>query len=183
MSPTSAIIFIKCRNWYHMKNIRYKGNINNTSVITFFKLSCCCSSFHFCSSFCCCCFAFFLLFLILLLFFIFVVVLQRHASPFRGLSPGFYTHFILSAQPIAEWSTALHFNLSEIFFHSFTASATFLSGHFLPTGAFLRYAASPTFYLRLSRPPWEPAVLPWSLKGFILILETQARPICLFDSQ
>ena len=37
MSPTSAIIFIKCRNRHHMKNnIRYKGNINNTSVIIFF---------------------------------------------------------------------------------------------------------------------------------------------------
>ena len=30
----------------------------------------------------------------------------------------------------------------------------------------------------------EPAVLPWSLQGFILmILETQTRPIYLFDSQ
>ena len=36
MSPTSAIIFIKCRNHHHMKNnIRYKRNINNTSVIIF----------------------------------------------------------------------------------------------------------------------------------------------------
>ena len=36
MSPTSGIIFIKCRNRYHMKNnIRYTGNINNTSVIIF----------------------------------------------------------------------------------------------------------------------------------------------------
>ena len=36
MSPTSAIIFIKCRNHHHMKsNIRYKGNINNITVIIF----------------------------------------------------------------------------------------------------------------------------------------------------
>ena len=36
MSPTSAIIFIKCRNHQHMKNnIKYKGNTNNTSVIIF----------------------------------------------------------------------------------------------------------------------------------------------------
>ena len=36
MSQPSAIIFIKCRNPHHMKNnIRYKGNINNTSVIIF----------------------------------------------------------------------------------------------------------------------------------------------------
>ena len=34
--PTSAIIFIKCWNRHHIKNnIRYKGNINNTSVIIF----------------------------------------------------------------------------------------------------------------------------------------------------
>ena len=33
---TPAIIFMKCRNCQHMKNnIRYKGNINNFSVITF----------------------------------------------------------------------------------------------------------------------------------------------------
>ena len=38
--------------------------------------------------------------------------------------------------------------------------------------------------LRLSRPPWEPAVLPWSFQGFMLmILETQTRSICLFDLQ
>ena len=29
--------------------------------------------------------------------------LLSHPSLFRGLSPGFSTHFILSAQPIAEW--------------------------------------------------------------------------------
>ena len=38
MSPTSAITFIKCRNRHHMKNnIRYKVNINKTSVIIFFN--------------------------------------------------------------------------------------------------------------------------------------------------
>ena len=37
MSPTSVIIFIKCRNRNHMKNnIRYKGNTSNTSVIIYF---------------------------------------------------------------------------------------------------------------------------------------------------
>ena len=36
MSSASAITFIKCQNRYHMKNnIRYKGNINNTSLIFF----------------------------------------------------------------------------------------------------------------------------------------------------
>ena len=50
---------------------------------------------------------------------------------------------------------------------------------------FLPYAPSPHFYhnLLLSRPSWEPAVLPWSLQGFMLILETQTRLIWLFDLQ
>ena len=57
--------------------------------------------------------------------------------------------------------------------------AFFTHRHFLP------YAPSQHFWhnLLLSRPSWEPAVLPWSLQGFILILKTQTRPICLFDSQ
>ena len=50
---------------------------------------------------------------------------------------------------------------------------------------FLSYASSWHFWhnLLLSRPPWEPSVLPWSFQGFILILKTQTRPICLFDLQ
>ena len=50
---------------------------------------------------------------------------------------------------------------------------------------FLPYVPSQHFWhnLLLSRPPWELAVLSWSLQGFILILETQTRPIFLFDSQ
>ena len=36
---TSTIIFIKCQNLQHMKkNIRYKGNTNNTFVIIFLKI-------------------------------------------------------------------------------------------------------------------------------------------------
>ena len=72
------------------------------------------------------------------------------------------------------------FNHSVIFL---PRALRFWVGPFLPTGAFLPNASSLTFYLRLSRPPWEPAVLPWSLQGFILILETQTQSICLFDSQ
>ena len=122
MSPTSAIIFIKCRNRYHMKNnIRYKGNINNTSVIIFFNwrtktpsdvtllgrtssevfvmLVVVVHPFLF--------FILWLFFIFLLLFFIcrfssFTFSFQHHPSPFRGLSSGFYTYFVLSAQPIAE---------------------------------------------------------------------------------
>ena len=70
-----------------------------------------------------------------------------------------------------------------LFFHSFTASGTILRGHFFTHRRFLPYAPSPTFYLGFSRPPWEPVVLPWSLQGLILILETQTRSVCLFDPQ
>ena len=38
------------------------------------------------------------------------------------------------------------------------------------------------YNLLLSRLPWEPVVLPWSLQDIMLILETQIRPICLSDS-
>ena len=50
---------------------------------------------------------------------------------------------------------------------------------------FLLYGPSWHFWynLLLSRPPWEPAVLPWSLQGFMLILKTQTWPISLFDLQ
>ena len=64
------------------------------------------------------------------------IAFGRHLSFFRELSPGFYAHFILSAQLIAEWFAILSFNLSRLLRHSLTASATILSGCFLPTGVF-----------------------------------------------
>ena len=48
---------------------------------------------------------------------------------------------------------------------------------------FLPYDPSSTFKARLQRPPWKPEVLPWSFQGFMLILETQTRPIYFFDWQ
>ena len=65
------------------------------------------------------------------------IAFQRHPSPFHELSPGFYTHFILSAQSIAEWfTTSFILTFLGAFFHSFIASDTVLSGYFLPTGVF-----------------------------------------------
>ena len=126
MSPSSVIIFIKCRNRHHMKNnIRYKGNINSTSVIIFFNwrtkipsdvtllgrttievfvmLVVVVHSF---------------LFFFLLLFFIHFyssfcccssfIAFQRHLSPFRGLSPGFTP--ILNFQPSSSQSDLRHFH-------------------------------------------------------------------------
>ena len=157
MSPTSAIIFIKCPNRCHMKNnIRYEGNTNNTSVIIFLKskaknsrrwfsawenlrggfrdVDC-----HFWYSFHFCIFISFLIF-ILLSFFIcrfssFTFSFQHHHSPFRGLSPGFYTHFILSAQPIAEWFLFI-FNDSVIFLLGFWVGV-FYPQTFFTLGTFI----------------------------------------------
>ena len=56
---------------------------------------CRCSSFHFWSSLCC--------YIFICRFSLFTFSFRCYPSPFRGLSPGFYTHFILSAQPITEW--------------------------------------------------------------------------------
>ena len=107
-------------------------------------------------------------FILLSLFFTFSF--RRHASPIRGLSPRFNTHFILSAQPITEWFVTLSFFNHSI--NLFAASTTTLSGHFLPTGVFHFTVRHRHFNLHLSRLPWEPAVLPWGLQGFILILGT-----------
>ena len=58
--------------------------------------------------FCCCIF-------ILSIFFIHIsFAFWRHPSPFPGLSPGFYTDFILSTQTIAEWFATLSFSTIPI---------------------------------------------------------------------
>ena len=129
----------------------------------------------------------FIHFLIIISFLIFICrcssftfAFRHHPSPFRGLSPGFYTHFILSAQPIAEWFAKLSF--STIPLSSYLERYGF-EWAFFTHRRFLPYGPSPTFWLRFSSLPWEPAVLPWSLQVFILILETQTQHICLFDSK
>ena len=71
-----------------------------------------------------------------------------------------------------------------LFFFIYRKRCAFESAFFTHR-RFLPYAPSWHFRnkLLLWRPPWEPAVLPWSLQSSMLILETQTRPICLFDSQ
>ena len=117
----------------------------------------------------------------------FVVVLliafRRHPSPFRGLLPGFL-HPILYFQPSPSQSDdSRHFHFSTIPFIFLPQALRPRVGIFLPTGVFYLALLRRHFNLRLSRFPWGPAVLPWSLQGFILILETQTWSICLFDSQ
>ena len=67
---------------------------------------------------------------------------RHHPSPFRGLSPGSYTHFILSAQPIAEWLATLSF--STILLSSYRECYGF-EWTFFTHRRFLPYATSPTF--------------------------------------
>ena len=43
--------------------------------------------------------------------------------------------------------------------------------HFLPTGVFYLTLLHRHFNLRLSRLPWEPAVPPWSLQSFIILID------------
>ena len=128
-------------------------------------LFCCCIFICQCFSFCCCSFHCFSTSSLTLPW-----TIARFLHPFCTFSPA-HRRVIRDT---------FIFNHSVIFL---PRALRFWVGPFLPTGAFLPNASSLTFYLRLSRPPWEPAVLPWSLQGFILILETQTRPICLFDSQ
>ena len=110
-----------------------------------------------------------LLTFILLLYLHFVVVL--HIS-------FFFIHIFFSTSSLSlPWTVAgfLHsfYTFSSahcrvisntfIFNHSvnlLAASATFLFGHFLLTGVFYLTLLHRHFNLRLSRPPWEQAVLP-----------------------
>ena len=204
MSPTSAIIFIKCRNRHHMKNnIRYKGDINNTSVIIFLiggqKLPAMVLAWEnlqwgFCDVGCCCCSSFILFFI----FVVVVVVLYFNASYvmlFFSLLFNIIPHpsvdyrrvftTILYFQPSPSRSDSRHFHFQPFrdLLSQFYCKRYGFEWVFFTHRHFLLDAPSLTFYLRLSRPPWEPAVLPWSLQGFILILETLIQPICLFNSQ
>ena len=92
---------------------------------------------------------------------------------------------------------ALLWLLSIAFSFSSTARATVLSGHFLPTSVFYltllpnifgtfpiflahsRHFGTTCFYQGFAG---SRQLLSWKLQGFILILKTQTRPICLFDS-
>ena len=129
----------------------------------------------------------FLIFILLLLFFIsqctsfhllFDIIPHFSVDYRRVFTPILY--FQLS--PSQNDSRHFHF---QPFRDLLTVSPMVLSERFLPTGAFYLTLLHWHFWvnLRLSRLPWKPEVLPWSLQGFILILETRTRPICLFDSE
>ena len=129
-----------------------------------------------------------MLVVILLLFFIsFVIfILLLFFISFPGyftmplaLNPGFSG---LWRPPPALTSTLTTFDCLFFFIypvHYGFEWAFFTHRRFLPYAPFQHF----WYNLYLSRPPWELAVLPWSLQDFILILETQTQPICLFHSQ
>ena len=89
------------------------------------KVSCdvgCCSSFHFCSSFCCCCSSH-----------CFSTSSLTFPWNIAGFLHTFYTFSPAHRRAIRD---SFILSIPRSSFHSFTASATVLSGHFLPTGVF-----------------------------------------------
>ena len=134
-----------------------------------FLFLCCCCSFFMCificqwSSFCCCIFIWF----------------PGYFAMSPALHPGFSGPW---RPPPALSSTPTTFDC--LFFFIYRERYGF-EWAFFTHRRFLPYAPSQHFWhnLLLSRLSWELAVIPWKLQGFILILETQTRPICLFDSQ
>ena len=130
---------------------------------------------HFWSSFCCC-------------YSSFVDILHSHflfdIIPHPSVDCHKVFTSILYFQPSPSQSDLRHFHFQP-FHYLLTASTTDLSGYFFTHRCFLPFTPSQHLWrnLLLSRLSWEPAVIPWNLQGFILILKTQTRPICLFDSQ
>ena len=127
---------------------------------------CCYSSFIFicrCFSFCCCIF----------------ISFPGYFTMSLALHPGFSGPW---KPPPALSSTPTTFGC--LFFLIYRERYGFERAFFTHR-CFLPYAPSRHFWrnLLLSRLPWELAVIPWNLQGFILILKTQTRSICLFDSQ
>ena len=91
---------------------------------------------------------------------------------------------ILYFQPSPWQSDLLHFHFQP-FHYLLKASAMVLSGHFLPTSVFYLTLFPDIFgticFYQGFNGSWQ--LLSWKLQGFILVLETQTRSFCLFDSQ
>ena len=90
---------------------------------------------------------------ILLLFFIcrcssFTFSFGHHPSPLRGLSPGFHNHFVLSAQPIAEWFGTRSFSTVPLssYRHRYGFEWAFFNHRcFLPYAPSRHFLAQPAF--------------------------------------
>ena len=127
------------------------------------------------SSFCCCCSSFVVF---LYSHFLFDIIPHPSVDYRQVFRP------ILYFQPSPSQSDLRHFHFSTIPLSSYHERYGF-EWAFFTHRRFLPYAPSRYFWrnLLLSRLPWELAVIPWNLQGFILILKTQIQPVCLFDSQ
>ena len=131
----------------------------------------------------CCCVFILLWYLHLLMFFslLFDVIPHRSVDYRWGFYTPFYTFSPANCRLIRD---------TFILFNPFCSCREFtaLSGHLLPTGVFYLillhrhilscvYQGCPgswQFFLEVCRP---------SLQAFLMILQAQAKPICLFDSQ
>ena len=127
------------------------------------------------SSFCCCCSSFVVF---LYSHFLFDIIPHPSVDYRQVFRP------ILYFQPSPSQSDSRHFYFSTIPLSSYRECYGF-EWAFFTHRRFLPYAPFRNFWhnLLLSRLPWEPALIPWKLQGFILILETQIRPIYWCDSQ
>ena len=128
------------------------------------------------SSFCCCCYSSFVD--VFHSHFLFDIIPHPSVDYRQVFRP------ILYFQPSPSQSDLRHFHFQP-FRYLLTASATVLSGHFLPTGVFYLTLLPDIFGTTCFYQGFTGSrqLLSWKLQGFILILETQTRPICLFDSQ
>ena len=150
----------------------------------------------FCDVSCSCSFIFVLHFVVvlhLLLFFIFVAVLHSllfNVIPHPSVDYRRVFTLILYFQPSPSHSDSRHFHFSTILLSSYHERYGF-EWAFFTHRRFLPYAPSRHFwhsqhfgttcFYQGFTGSWQ--LLSWKLQGFILILETQTRPICLFDSQ
>ena len=91
---------------------------------------------------------------------------------------------ILYFQPSPSQSDLWHFHFSTIPLSSYRERYGF-EWAFLTHRCFLPYAPSQNFGTTCFYQGFAGSrqLLSWKLQGFILLLETQTRPICLFDSQ
>ena len=128
------------------------------------------------SSFCCCCCSSFVVFLYSHFFFdiiahtsvdyrqVFRPILYFQLSPSQSDS----RHYHFPTIPLSSYRERYGFEWTFFTHRRFLPYAH--SQHFGTTCFYQGFVGSRQF-------------LSWKLQGFILILETQTRPICLFDSQ
>ena len=149
MFSVSSISFITCRNLSHMRNnVRYKGNINNTSIFLMGTLVFLCDltkppAMVLClgeppGGFCnvgCCYFPHWRF-----LHFRATFLCHRHSILASQASKGLHQLWALP------WLLLVALLFARLFRHIFTASAKFLSGNFLPTGFFFYLALFPHIF-------------------------------------